>query len=178
MENHPTDYERFVAPIEDQMIRSVWRIVRDRDDFDEAFQEALATVWKRLDKVRRHPNPHALILRICANAAYDALRRRSRRQKHEVFDLPETLPDPAPAATDLISADEDREEIFQAIAQLPRNQAEAFLMRFVQELEYSQIAQALGCSEVTARTHVARARAKLSNSLAHLDPRPAKEVCE
>lgn len=160
------------------MIHSIWRIVRDRDDFDEAFQEALATIWKRLDKVRKHPNPHALILRICANAAYDALRRRSRRQKHEVFDVPEALPDPAPDAVDLIAADEDREEIFRAIAELPRNQAEAFLMRFVQEMDYGAIAEALGCGEVTARTHVARARQKLSQSLAHMDPRPAKEVCE
>lgn len=159
------------------MIHSVWRIVRDRDDFEEAFQEALATIWKRIDRVRRHPNPHALILRICANAAYDALRRKFRRQRREVCGVPESIADPAPAVVVSLVADQDREEIFQAISRLPRNQAEAFLMRFVQNLSYSEIAGALGCTQVTARTHVMRARAKLSESLAHLDPRPAREVC-
>ncbi|MCE5230360.1 RNA polymerase sigma factor [bacterium] len=178
MEEHSTDYERFVAPIEDQMIHSVWRIVRNRDDFEEAFQEALANVWKRLDRVRKHPNPKALILRMCANAAYDALRRRARMRKREVCEVPETMADPAPAVIDIMVADQDREEIFQAIGRLPRNQAEAFLMRFVQEMPYGDIAEALDCSEVTARTHVMRARVKLSDSLAHLDPRPAREVCE
>lgn len=159
------------------MIHSVWRIVRNRDDFDEAFQEALAIVWKRLDRVRRHPNPPALVMRICVHAAYDTLRRNFRRRRHETGDVPESVADPGPAVVVSLVAREDSEEIFRAISRLPRHQAEAFLMRFVQSLSYAEIAEALGCSEVTARTHIMRARRKLSQALAHLDPRPAREVC-
>ena len=68
-----SDYEDLIRPIEHQMIRSVWRIVADPGDAEDAFQDALAKVWKNWGRVRRHPNPHALILRMCANAAYDAL---------------------------------------------------------------------------------------------------------
>ena len=159
------------------MIRSVWRIVRDPNDFDDAFQEALATIWKRLRRIRRHPNPHALILRICANAAYDVLRNNARRRRHEQLEaIPADVANPAPSIPDVLSGQEKRAEIFAAMAQLPRKQAEAVLMRFAQELPYTDIAQALGCSEVTARTHVKRARSRLAELLAHLAPHSPKEV--
>ena len=171
------DYDSLVRPIEDRMIRSVWRIVRDPQDADDAFQEALTTVWKRLDRIRRHPNPHALILRICINSAYDVIRRRVRHQRREQLEpVPETLPDPSPSAAERISGREKRADIFQAISRLPRKQAQAVLMRFVEELPYSQIAQALGCRKVTARKHIARARTRLSRELAHLAPYSRKEV--
>jgi RNA polymerase sigma factor (sigma-70 family) len=166
----PTDYEGLIQPIEDRMIRSVWRIVRDPHDFDDAFQEALATIWKRLNRILRHPNPHALVLRICANAAYDVIRDRARRRRVEPV-----WPDAVPAA-DLPADHERQEEILGAIARLPRRQAESALMRFSQELSYKDIAEAIGCSEVTARTHVKRARIRLAEALAHLVPRSSKET--
>jgi RNA polymerase sigma factor (sigma-70 family) len=168
----PTDYERLIQPIEDRMIRSVWRIVRDANDFDDAFQEALATIWKRLGRILRHPNPHALVLRICANAAYDVLRDRARHRQAEPI-----RPD-AVLAADLPADHERQEEILGAIARLPRRQAESALMRFSQELSYKDIAEAIGCSEVTARTHVKRARIRLAEALAHLAPHSSKETAK
>jgi RNA polymerase sigma factor (sigma-70 family) len=173
---HPTDYERLIQPIEDRMIRSVWRIVRDPNDFDDAFQEALAAIWKRLRRILRHPNPHALVLRICANAAYDVLRDRARRRRQV-----ESIPADAAygvSAADLLSDREKREEILGAIARLPRRQAESALMRFSEELSYKDIAEAIGCSEVTARTHVKRARVRLAALLAHLVPGSSKETAK
>ena len=88
MSGNGSDYERFIDPIEDQMVRLVWRIVRHRQDFEDALQEALTTIWKRLDRIRRHRNPHALILRICANAGYDILRAfLDRRNYYPGVDL-------------------------------------------------------------------------------------------
>lgn len=171
------NYESLIGPIEDKMIRSIWRVVRDPDDAEEAFQEALATVWKRLDKIARHPNPHALILKICINAAYDVLHRKMRRRRREELKaIPAEIPDPKPSPAERLSGQEERAEIIRAIRQLPRKQAEAALMRFVQELSYQEIAQALGCSEVTVRTHIARARTRLSKLLAHLAPHSPKEA--
>lgn len=172
-----SEYDTLINPIEERMIRSVWRIVRDPDDFEDAFQEALATVWKRLAQIRRHPNPSALVLRICVNAAYDVLRKKTKlRRREELNAIPESYPDAAPSPHEQLRGKCEETEIFQAIGQLPRNQAEAVLLRFVQDLSYPEIAQALGCSENTARQHIARARARLCEMLAHLAPLSPKEV--
>jgi len=179
VECNQLDYERLIRPIEDRMIRTVWRIIRDLDDADEAFQKALLVIWNRWDRIRRHPNPHALILRICVNSAYDILRRKASQRRHEELEgIPANLPDPSFSAPEqLVDLEkENRAEIFLAIEQLPRKQAEAVLMRFVQELSYTEIARALGCREVTVRKHISRARARLCKLLAHLAPLSSKEV--
>ena len=66
MNDRQQEYERLIAPIEVRMMRTVWRISRDPNDAEDAFQEALLTVWKRWDRIVTHSNPHALILHICA----------------------------------------------------------------------------------------------------------------
>jgi RNA polymerase sigma-70 factor (ECF subfamily) len=172
-------YQRLIAPIQDRMIRTIWRIIRDPDDTDDALQEALATIWKRLERIRSHPNPHAVILRICVNAAYDLLRRKIReRRRRELHAIADSRADSTPTASDALSHQERETEIFDAIARLSRNQAQAVLMRLVQGQCYSDIAQALGCSEATARIHVTRGRARLRKLLSHLAPHPLKEVSQ
>ena len=81
MTDRQQEYWRVIAPIEDRMMRAVWRITRDPADAEDAFQDALLTLWKRWDRIQAHPNPHALVLHICINAAHDVLRRRAREGK-------------------------------------------------------------------------------------------------
>ena len=166
MSGESGEYEQLIGPIEDQMIRSVWRIVRNEPDFGDAFQDATVRVWERRKRIRRHPNPHALVLRICVNSAYDVLRRNARRRRREeLVEIPTDIPDPAPSPAEQWSARATLNEAFRAIARLPRKQAEATLMRFVQGLPYAEVAEVTGCNEATARTHVARARARLREQL-------------
>ncbi len=162
-------YERLVQPVEDQMMRSIWRIVRNPEDAKDALQDALAAIWKRLDRVRRHPNPHALILKICADSAYDTLRKRMRRSTRETSSQPPEIASGAESlAPEQLIEQQEEEEILSAITQLPRNQAVCVLMRFVQERSYQDISEAVGCSPTTARIHVTRGRAKLQGVLSHL----------
>ena len=177
MDDSQKNYDSLIRPIEDRMIRSVCRIVRNPDDSEDAFQEALATIWNKLGRIRQHPNPHALILRICVNSAYDVLRRKSRQRRHEELkEISDIASDPAPSPVQQAINHENREEIFKAISRLPRIQAQAVLMRFVQELPYADVAQALDCKEAVVRKYIARARVHLRKTLTHLAPFSTKEV--
>jgi RNA polymerase sigma-70 factor (ECF subfamily) len=182
-------YDRFIRPNEGQMTRVVWRIVRDPEDAEDTLQDALSTIWKKRGLVCVHPNPRALILKICINAAYDTLRKRSRRRKHEEPTtlhlytqqedkpgLTHSLAASHTGALDKLVQKETEGEILEAIGRLPRKQAVAVLMRIVREQPYEVIAQAMGCSESTVRIHVARGRARLNKWLAHLNPHPPGEV--
>jgi RNA polymerase sigma-70 factor (ECF subfamily) len=176
MNDRQQEYERLIAPMEDRMMRAVWRVIRDPNDTEDAFQEALLTVWKRWDRIRTHPNPHALVLRICINAAYDILRRKARRGKWlEAVAVPEDVPDSSASAIQTISGAEQDAQVLRAIGLLPKNQARAILMHAVEEIPYGDIAAALDCRETTVRKHVARARTRLRALLSHLIPAVRKE---
>jgi RNA polymerase sigma factor (sigma-70 family) len=171
----PGDYERIIRPIEQQMMRSVWRITQNGEDADDAFQEAMIKIWQRLPRIRSHPNPQALVLRICTNVACDMLRRKTRRGNHE---RPLSVPEvdaSTPDVAALILSSERREQVKAAIARLPEQQATAVTMRFLLYCPYEEIAQALGCAEATARVHVTRGLSRLRDLLAHLNPSPALE---
>jgi RNA polymerase sigma-70 factor (ECF subfamily) len=176
MTDRQQEYERLIAPIEDRMMRAVWRVLRDPDDAEDAFQEALLTVWKRWDRIVVHPNPHALILQICIHAAHDVLRRELRRGRRvEAATIPEDIPDPSASAVQTISCAEQDAAVLRAIGNLPKNQARAILLHAVEEVPYNAIAAAMNCRESTVRKHVARARTKLRVLLSHLIPSVPKE---
>jgi RNA polymerase sigma-70 factor (ECF subfamily) len=171
LKNKTSLYEQMIEPIESQMMRSIWRIVRNPEVAEDTLQEALAIIWKRLDRIRSHPNPQALILKICTNAAIDSWRKRMRYLKHEKQEELLQLSDQSEAVMpDALEKKETESEILKAISRLPRKQAVAVLMRIVQEQPYDVIAQVLGCKEVTVRIHVSRGRTRLSQWLSHLIP--------
>lgn len=164
------EFDQIVRPIERQMMQTVWHILGDVHDAEDALQDALTIVLKRWKRVARHDNPHALIVKICADCAYDHLRSKIRlSRRHQVLDKldkPSHLND----AAEQLSRRELRREIMSAIAKLSRNQASAFLLRSTEGQSYDCIAAALGCSVATARKHVARARYRLSILLQPLTP--------
>lgn len=170
-------YNEFIRPNEGLMTRVVWRIVRNPEDAEDTLQDALSTIWKKRGLVERHPNPQALILKICIDAAYDTLRKRRRHKRDESNTLPLYPQEENNAqALDKLVQKETETEILEAIGRLPRKQAVAVLMRIIQEQPYEAIAQALDCSEGTVRIHVARGRTRLNQWLAHLNPHPHGEV--
>jgi RNA polymerase sigma-70 factor (ECF subfamily) len=168
-------HERIVAPIEDRMIRSVWRIARNEQDAEDALQNALVTIRKRRRRIDGHAAPHALVLRICIDAARDVARNRARaRSRIEPSGGvdPEQLIDDGRAPSDDLADRELRGRVAAAINRLPRRQAVALTLRVFEELPYEQIARALGCAEATARKHVGRARERLRVVLSRDTPDP------
>ena len=173
------DYDRLIRPMESRMMRSIWRIVRQREAAEDALQDALTVIWKKRATVARHPNPEALILRISVNAAYDAVRKSRRRLRREISGLPDPAPDAgSPSVPEEVEARSLQARVLEAIACLPKRQAAAVLLRLIEERSYAEIAGAMGCSETTVRIHVMRAKAALSRRLACDRPRLAEGRAE
>lgn len=170
-------YEQLIAPLESRMMRTIWRIVRNPEIAEDTLQNALTIVWRKLKRIRCHPNPQALILKICMNSAYDSLRKQKRFRKQENSSLLHEFPD---LSGTTVPSNLERKriegEILRAIIRLPRKQARAVLMRVIQDQPYDVIAQMLDCGEITARIQVSRGRAKLSQWLSHLHPSTFKEA--
>jgi len=171
MHNPSCVYQRVIEPIEDRMIRAVWRITRNAQDAEDAMQNALLAIWKSRHRICRHANPHALALKVCIDAAYDVLRRRMReRRRIETRDPIEEPLDGTPLASEKLARQELSDEIYAAISQLSYRQTVAITLRVIEELPYEQIATAMDCTEATVRKHVERARKHLRVVLAQHEP--------
>ena len=172
-----TIYDDLIAPLEAMMMRSIWRIVHNADLAEDCLQDALAIVWKKRFQIRLHPNPQALILKICLNAAIDSLRRLERMRRQT--DLSQLDAAPAPPEYDAdrdLEEKEIEEQVQQAIRRLPRKRALAVMMRLIHEESFEAIAHALDCSEITVRIHISRGRAQLRKWLSHLCQCSRQEV--
>jgi len=154
-------YERLISPIENRMIGIIARIVRDPEDAADVFQEVLSLIWAKLERIDRHPNPHAYIVRICITRSYDALRKRARLRRREtrLESIKEKIW-PARSCA-YIKEIERATAIREAIGMLPPNQGHAVLLRIVEDSPYDTIANVLGCSEATARSHFSKGKARL-----------------
>jgi RNA polymerase sigma factor (sigma-70 family) len=160
-------YEEIVGPIEDRMIRSIWRITRHAQDAEDAMQNALVTIWKQWSRIRRHPSPQALVLRICIDAALDVARHRVRNSRRaETSAAADQTADGSSPPLEGMADEERRREMLAAIGRLPSRQAEAVMLRAFEKLSYNEIAAAMGCTEATARKHFERGCGQLRLALA------------
>jgi len=164
-----TIYDELIAPLEAAMMRSIWRVLRNAELAEDCLQDALTVIWKKRFQVRLHPNPQALILKICLNTAYDSLRKLERaRRQADLSRLDKAPAAPGHNADRDLETREIEEQVQRAIRRLPRKRALAVMMRLIQEESFEAIAQALDCSEVTARIHISRGRAQLRKWLSPL----------
>jgi RNA polymerase sigma-70 factor (ECF subfamily) len=159
-------YERLVAPLEERLTALLWRCTRNTADAEEALQETLAKVWRKLDRIEAHPNPEALVLRIAANAAHDIVRKQARSRLRE--ERASLSPQAAEAPDRRAQRNEAARAISEAVALLPDNQRLAVTMRLIEGQTYEVAAAAIGCRPATVRKHVERGRARLRTLLAPL----------
>ena len=166
-----SDAEKFaelIESMEDRMIRSIARILHAPDFAEDALQNALMRIWNQLNTILEHPNPTALVLKICINTAYDILRSE---KKHRISNIATT--EFPMEATQLrpdqeLELSERRREVIRCVGDLPEMQQAAIALRYFESASFGEIADALGCEESTCRKHVELGRRKLSISLAHL----------
>jgi RNA polymerase sigma factor (sigma-70 family) len=156
-----TQFDTLIHGLESRMIQAIARILSDPNDAEDALQNALTTIWQKLARLRQHPNPAAIILKVCIHAAYDVLRNRRRAKRLEVTLQSDDVPDSSASPAEGLSAIEARERLLAAILELPPNQSLAVHLRYVEELSYPEIAAALGCAESTTRKHVERGLSRL-----------------
>jgi len=152
-------------------------VVRNADMAEDSLQDALAVIWKKRFEILRHPNPPALILKICLNSAYDSLRKLGRsRHQTDLSQLDNAPAPPHHSADRDLEAKELEEQVQRAIRRLPRKRALAVMMRLIQEESFEAIAQALDCSEVTVRIHISKGRAQLRKWLSPLWENSRQEI--
>lgn len=76
------------------------------------------------------------------------------------------------SAESLVSRMQTVDQIEKAVMNLPVRQREAFLLRYWEELDVSETAAVMGCSEGSVKTHCSRAILALSKTLTEQGMKP------
>ena len=129
------------------------RLVGDRDDADDIYQETFLAAFRAWPPPRRGQE-RAWLYRIATNKVIDRSRRAKRLVRLGDLRLA------APERDGVSMAD-----LASAIKVLPEGQRAAFVLRKVQGLGYAEVASALECSEDAARQRVADAMKKVREAM-------------
>jgi RNA polymerase sigma-70 factor, ECF subfamily len=158
------------------VIALLHRLTGDAALAEDLAQETFVKAFRNLAAFDATRRLSAWILRIAHNVGIDAMRRRRIRtvslDAATSADVPPADP-PAPSTPDPVERDALRRALQDAMATLRPDQREAIVLRYEEGLSFEEIGQVLGIPEVTARSHVHRARKALARLLSAAGWQPA-----
>jgi RNA polymerase sigma-70 factor (ECF subfamily) len=163
-------YAHLVRRHQERCARYAARMLGDREEAEEAVQDALVRAYRSLRSCRAPDRFGSWLMRILVNRCRTRLARR-RRQRAFVQDEVALL-----AAAEA-AGDEDwawREEIARALERLDPLHREAFLLKYVDELEYEEMANLTGAGVSALKMRVKRACDRLRAMLEEADRAPAR----
>lgn len=140
--------------------RLTWRMLGDEASADDATGETFVRTLVRWDRVRRLPHRDAWVMRVATNVALDMIRKRKRDHRRNDAATAEAAVAPW--------ADVDpalRVDVAAALAALPKRQREVVVLRHLAGRGEDEVADALGVSANTVKTHLARGLAALRLTL-------------
>ncbi|NBQ91653.1 MAG: RNA polymerase sigma factor [Betaproteobacteria bacterium] len=173
----------FLKEVERRAFKRTVYAVRDEDAALDIVQDAMIRLAEKYADRPAAEWP-LLFQRILSNATLDWFRRRRTREAvMQNFSSLQTTDEDGDSADLLeflevagdVHQDEAGEPLLQRkqtlalledeISRLPDRQREAFLLRYWEELDVSETAEAMGCSEGSVKTHCSRAVHALAKAL-------------
>src|SRR4051794_30178320 len=151
-------FDAFVVAHGKTLVRCAFLIVGDTGAAQDVVQIALVKLARRWTTVVRNgpPLPYAR-----SAVVHTAISWRRRRWHGEVPN--NALPDHA--GVDQMAAVDSRDRLRRALADLPRRQRAAVVLRHYLDLDEAATAAALGCSVGTVKSQTAKGLARLRASL-------------
>lgn len=170
MTTTPPRFEILIERHHDEIYSYLWRLLHGTGglggatDAQDLTQEVFLRAYRAFGRLRPDSNYRAWLYKIATNCAYTALKRGQR----DGASLPDNIADAAPLPHQQVIHNETLATVQQAIEGLPPKQHAALVMRYLQGLKYAEVAQALDCSEDSARANVYQAIRRLRRELAEV----------
>jgi RNA polymerase sigma-70 factor (ECF subfamily) len=156
------------------VVHFLYRMVQNQSVAEELAQEVFLRVYRSRSTYEATAKFTTWLFRIATHLALNALRdgkysKFEERLDDDSSEMPvRQVSDRRPSIEQTMLHRAKMDEIRQAIGALPEKQRAAVLMHKYEEMEYSQIAKVLSCSESAVKSLLFRAYEALRARLAHM----------
>jgi len=150
-------FSRLVDAHYDRCARIAVRIVGNREDAEEAIQDAFLRAFNALGDYEEQERFASWLTRIVVNQCRTVLARTRRR---EVI-FPDLVPEDVPLVEGERADGGQWPELERALSHLPAEQREALVLRYADDLTYLEMARITGAGESALKMRVRRAFARL-----------------
>jgi RNA polymerase sigma-70 factor (ECF subfamily) len=158
------EFDAIVRHHQRRVHRFLLMMLRDPDEADNLTQECFLRAYQSLATFRGESSLETWLLRIAANLIHDQARNRKAGFWKRLLGLEDqdgnagerwATPEASPEQVLLVR--EDVKAIWEVANRLSQQQRAVFMLRFVEEMELTEIAAALGLEVGTVKTHLFRA---------------------
>src|SRR5213082_3942071 len=168
-------FDQLVTRYRTRVFGMIYNMVHNEQDAWDRAQDGFVKACKSIDRFRGKSSFYTWLYRIVMNVTIDWLRKKQVKgggtefddnvQLREIDPASKTVPRAEPLPHQRLERVEVRTRIDQAIAQLSPEHRAVILMKETEDMQYHEIAEALGCSIGTVMSRLFYARKKLQNLL-------------
>ncbi|MEM6749986.1 MAG: sigma-70 family RNA polymerase sigma factor [Planctomycetota bacterium] len=149
-------FERIVSDHYRFLYATAARVLRRREDVEDAVQNGVLKAMQRLDQLAEPKAVVGWLGQIVRHAAIDIARKPARATTSS-----ELLDSSALAPVDDGPAEDEVALVLEEVEQLPPSQADVLTLRFVEGLSVSELAERLGITPNAARVRMFRGYERL-----------------
>ena len=156
------DFGNIWLPYADRFYRVAFHLLESEPDAEDAVQELYLKLWKARGSLGNVGNPAAYGISVLKNICIDRIRKRTIRQAEPLEKAPPLQDAPPETRSEL---KDTLRYLMNEMEKLPQKQRDVLRMRTIEGLEYKEIAQRTGLSQVHIRVLIAQARKTLKSRL-------------
>jgi RNA polymerase sigma-70 factor (ECF subfamily) len=153
-------FELLLQPYQQGFLNMAYRITGDREEAREVCQDAFLKMFKYLKSFKKGRSFKTWSYKILVNTSYDFLKHKKKymrvidsQKSASVYELPQV--------EQRIWRKQMREKIQGVLDILSPKEKAVFLLRDSEGLSVMEASLVLGCSQMSIRTHLSRARQKI-----------------
>jgi RNA polymerase sigma-70 factor (ECF subfamily) len=168
-------FDELVTRYRTRIFGMIYNMVHNEQDAWDLAQDSFVKAWKSIQRFRGQSSFYTWMYRIVMNVTIDWLRKKQIKgggaefddsiQLKEIDPASKTVPKPDALPYEAMQRGEIRAQIDEAIKQLTPEHRAVILMKEIEDMQYHEIAETLGCSIGTVMSRLFYARKKLQTLL-------------